>query len=298
MPTQSSSITRRAMLLAVSTALLVPAVGSSRTGRAGAEPVSLVRNGGFEQGVGERPFSWLVSVAEAEGASALWDDQVSHSGLRSVKLSTSTEYSSEPFNNWSQNIEEPLADKRVTVRGFVKGHDVQSAALWLQCFRRGYAVAVSSVMSSETAPLLGSFGWTEQEASVYVPQDTGLVVVRLVLVGTGTVWFDDITIEVAGPLADRGADEDQPAEASVAPGVQDSDVQAALEAIAEDNRRLRDVNETLSQQIEQLADRVRSLQSFLEQFQKSQPVPTDTALPFIIPPRNIPSRGSNTHRPR
>jgi len=252
---------------------------------------SLLRNGGFEDGDGDGPFSWLVSVVPAEGASSLWDDQVSHSGLRSVQLSTATRYTSEPYNNWSQNIGEPLGGKRVVVRGHVKGHNVESAALWLQCFQRGSAIPIAATASNDTQPLQGSFGWTEQEASLYVPQTTDLVVVRLALIGTGTVWFDDIVMEVVEREARQPPVPSQPTtERTAAPEADTAELAAALDSVAEENRKLREANEQLSRQIDQLADRVQSLQTFLEEMQAAGPVSTETSLPFIIPSRNIPSR--------
>jgi len=257
----------------------------------GTAVASLLQNGGFEDGGGGGPFSWLVSVVSAEGASSLWDDQVSRGGLRSVQLSTATRYTSEPYNNWSQNIGEPLGGKHVVVRGYVKGHNVENAVLWLQCFQRGSAIPIADTASNKMQPLHGSFGWTEQEASLYVPQSTDLVIVRLALIGTGTVWFDDIVMEIVEPETRQPPVPSRPSsEQTAAPEADTTELAAALESVAEQNRKLCEANEQLSRQIDQLAQRVQSLQTFLEEMQAAGPVSTETSLPFIIPPRNIPSR--------
>jgi len=291
MSSHTKRIERRAMLAFAAAAVIACVAGRCYADDVDATVVSLLRNGGFEDGVADRPFSWLVSVVPAEGASALWDDQVSRTGLRSVQLSTSTRYTSEPYNNWSQNISEPLGGKRVVVRGYVKGHNVENAALWLQCFQRGSAIPIATAASNETQPLQGSFGWTEREVSLYVPQTTDLVVVRLALIGTGTVWFDDVVVEVVEPEVRKPPGPSQPTtEQTAAPEAETAELAAALESVAEENRKLQTANEQLAGQIDHLADRVQSLQTFLEEIQAAGPVSIETSLPFIIPPRNIPSR--------
>jgi hypothetical protein len=287
---------RRAALGFAAAAVAICMAGWCCAASVDATVVSPLRNGGFEDGVGEGPFSWLVSVAQAEGALSLWDDEVSRSGLRSVQLSTSTEYASEPYNNWSQNVSEPLGGKRVTVRGFIKGHNVQDAVLWLQCFHRGSSIPIAAVASNETQPLQGNFGWTEREVSLYVPQASDLVVVRMALVGTGTVWFDDIVMEVVDPEAKEPPVPDKSVTKQTAePEDGPDELAVALESVAEENRKLRDANEQLAGQIDHLADRVQSLQTFLEEMQAAGAGSTETSLPFIIPPRNIPSRGGRSN---
>ncbi len=286
---------RAALVFAAAAVMVVCTAGWCYAASVDATVASPLRNGGFENGTGEGPVTWLSSVAPAEGASALWDDQVSLNGLRSIQLTTSTQYASEPYNNWSQNIGEPLGGKRVTVRGYVKGHSVQDAVLWLQCFHSGSSIPIAAVASNETQPLQGSFGWTEREVSLYVPQATDLVVLRLALVGTGTVWFDDIVMEVVDPEAEKppvpGKSTTEQTDESED---ETNELAVALKSIAEENRKLRDANEQLSRQIDHLADRVQSLQTFLEEMQAAGADSTQTSLPFIIPPRNIPSRGERS----
>ncbi len=271
-------------------AMLVYAARWSVAEDTGATPASLLRNGGFEDGLGERPFLWTVSIVPAEGASAVWDDKVSRSGLRSVQLSTATRYPSEPYNNWNQSVVRPLAGKDVTVRGFVKGHNVEGAALWLQCFQRGSTISLATAASNETQPLQGSFGWTEQEVSLRVPQGTDFIVVRLTLIGTGTVWFDDIVMEVVEQDGHEPPKEGAPDEQESDSVEQTGALTAALEAVAEENRKLRATNEQLSEQIDQLSERVEALQMVLEQLQASEQPTTEPGLPFTVPPRNIPAR--------
>lgn len=38
--------------------------------------------------------------------------------------------------------------------------------------------------------------WIQYNASVFVPNDTNSIIIRLVLTGTGKVWFDDVKLIV------------------------------------------------------------------------------------------------------
>lgn len=260
-------------------------------GMAGRTPdveANLLENGGFERGTNETPLAWAASVESADGAFSLWDSDVSHGGLRSVRLSTKVPYTGEPFNNWYQNIETPLGGRKLTLRGYIKGHDVQDAAVWLQCFQRGSPVPVAVATSNTNSSPTGDFGWTEQRVDIDVPQGTTLVVTRLVMVGTGTVWFDDISLAVSEPTPDVGATEPEvPA-----------DLNEKLEAIAEENKSLRQSYEKLSETIERLVARVQSLQDSIE-VNRTQSGSNEPAvgLPFIIPDRNIVGPPPSVNRP-
>jgi len=290
MRTPTAGLTLLTRLSIVALAAVAAVSGQCNGSDLETEAVSLVRNASFENGTGDMPFSWLVSIAPAEGASAAWDDKISYNGLRSVQLSTAEPYPTEPYNNWSQNIDVPLGGKRVTVSGYVKGRLVNDAALWLQCFQRGSATPIATVASNEMHPLQGDFGWTERQVSLYVPQGTDLVVVRLTLIGTGTVWFDDIVMEVEEPPVQKPQSAGVHSERESGSGARTAELADALETVAQENRKLRAANEQLSKQIDLLAERVKSLQTFLEESQTVKPPSTEKSVPFIVPPRNVPSR--------
>jgi hypothetical protein len=243
----------------------------------GAAETNLLENGGFERGAGDSVLGWTASVAPGVDAYSLWDGEVSHGGLRSVKLCTETPYPGEPFNNWYQNIEAPLDGKKIKLSGYIKGHEVQDAALWLQCFQRGSSVPVAVGTSHTNKSPVGDFGWTQQMVEVDVPQGTTLVVVRLMFVGTGTVWFDDVALDVS---ESKSSD-------AIRPIFRPEDGLASkLDAIAEENKSLRENYEKLTAKLDQLASDIGSLRESIEGKAKDAAAQSSRPAPFLIPDRS------------
>ena len=65
----------------------------------------------------------------------------------------------------------------------------------IQCWDKDYNI-IGFGSTEETTNINGTIDWTEYNAAVYVPENTQRIIVRLCLVGTGKVWFDDVTLVV------------------------------------------------------------------------------------------------------
>lgn len=163
---------------------------------AGEAAANLLVNGSFEELEGDRPVAWQAFVMPHENASGAVDSTVAHHGSRSVQLSTATPYDLEPYNNWSQNVEQPLAGRQLVARAYVRSVGAEGAALWVQCWRKNPWSVLKAATATSRQDTGDALAWRPVEVRLTVPQGTDYVTVRCVLKGTGTVWFDEVALEV------------------------------------------------------------------------------------------------------
>jgi len=154
---------------------------------------NLLANPGFEDLAGDRPVRWDHFVQPKPGATAELSDQA-HSGNYAVWLHTPTPYEKEPVNNWSQNIIADFGGATLHVSGFIRVEDAKEAALWLQMWRKKPWGVMGAESTSIHMPVYGSQDWQEVSMEVNVPKGTDFVTLRCVLLGTGSAWFDDISV--------------------------------------------------------------------------------------------------------
>ncbi len=158
-----------------------------------AEEGNLLANPGFEALVADQPARWDSFVQPKPGAVARLDDH-SHAGGYSVWLHTPMPYAKEPVNNWSQNIIADFGGETLRVSGFIRVADAKEAALWLQCWRKRPWGVLSATSTSTDMPVYGTADWQEVSMNVEIPKGTDFVTLRCVLLGTGSAWFDDISV--------------------------------------------------------------------------------------------------------
>jgi hypothetical protein len=163
---------------------------------------NLLANPGFEEAVNEQPASWDVYLLDPERSLARIDS-AAYAGERSVLLQNALPYDNEPYNNWSQNVLQPLGGKRLRAEASIRTETAGAAALWVQCWRKKPLRVLHLADSSLEAPVAGTSDW--QQVSVYftAPPETDFVTVRCVLTGSGTAWFDGVSLEIQpGETAD------------------------------------------------------------------------------------------------
>ncbi len=154
---------------------------------------NLLANAGFEELSADRPVRWDRFVQPKPGATAMLTDQA-HSGQYAVWLHTPTPYGKEPVNNWSQNILAELGGATLRVRGYIRVEDAKEAAIWLQSWRKKPWGVLGAESTSIDMPVYGTQDWQEVSMTVKVPDGTDFVTVRCVLLGTGSAWFDDLSV--------------------------------------------------------------------------------------------------------
>ncbi len=175
---------------------------------------NLLANPGFEELVVDRPARWDLFVLPQDGAFGRLDD-TAHAGKHAVMLHTPLPYKKDPMNNWSQNIIAGLGGQRLQISGYIRVEEATEAALWVQCWRKRPWGVLRAVSTSEDAAIYGTRDWERVEATLDVPPGTAFLMLRCVLKGVGTAWFDDIEVTVLSKDQDTEQDGD---EGAAAPG--------------------------------------------------------------------------------
>lgn len=154
---------------------------------------NLLANPGFEDLSADVPARWDHFVQPKPGAVAAVSD-AAHGGTYAVWLHTPTPYEKEPVNNWSQNILGGVGGDTVRVSGFIRVEDAKEAAIWLQMWRKRPWGVLGAETTSKDMPVYGTRDWQQVSMDVAVPEGTDFVTVRCVLLGTGSAWFDDLSV--------------------------------------------------------------------------------------------------------
>jgi uncharacterized protein (TIGR03067 family) len=151
-----------------------------------------LQNGGAEQAVDGEPVPWFAAQAPAEGL-RMWralDER--YSGQASLAIANEHEYTQTVHNNWTQTIWDPPTGEIVQFCAQVKTRDAEAVSLFAAC------IGESGFLGVGRSPRLdGTRDWTRIcTESMPVPPETKSIVVRAILTGTGTVWFDDLSLDV------------------------------------------------------------------------------------------------------
>ncbi len=152
-----------------------------------------VRNGGVEEGTGETPAGWRHD-AEDETHRALWSTENPHSGKRVLK--TVVAAGAEP--TWIATRQGGIhisGGSRYRLVAWVKADNVKGSVGWY------------IHVGNEKQPMLispmpvageGTYDWREVTAEFTAPAAANRADLGTVLRGTGTAWFDDVTLERLG----------------------------------------------------------------------------------------------------
>jgi hypothetical protein len=231
---------------------------------------SVIANPGFEEVEAGKPSRWSLFVMPQRGAEGRLDDE-SFDGHFSAMLHIPTEYEKDPANNWSQKVIRDVAGKELRASAYIKTDEATEAAIWIQCWRRSPVRILSTSTSSAECPVYGSADWTRVFLNVEAPEATSFVVLRCVLFGRGTAWFDEVRLEIEGTEEDESEDaaqdedEAEPRDEKTAADSSPTGIgDAVAEAMRETNRAMIDTNETLRAANEMLLEQVRSLQGQLD----------------------------------
>jgi len=235
---------------------------------------NLLKNPGFEQGNADRPDYWHLSLVEMEGARAVWDAEVSHQGQRAVMLANEKRYPREQYNNWSQNVLGIAEGREITVSGYITSEKVTEAALWIQCWAKTKRELLGFATTATVFPVRGTADWSLREASLEVPEGTGIVTVRCVVSGTGTAWFDDIRL--TEKVEPDESDEDNK-ELDEAEGLLIERLREANNILQESNKILTDTNRQLRYEIEELKRELAGLG-------RRKPADPPPGFPFLLSP--------------
>ena len=214
---------------------------------------NLLVNPGFESRDSEgMPRPWSLFIMPKKGAAGRLDSAAMH-GESSVMLHTSKAYETEPANNWSQVIITDASSKDMRLTGYIRTENATEAALWLQCFSKSPARVIAAQTTSLRTPVQGTNDWTPVEIKLKAPRDTDFLVVRCVLKGKGTAWFDSIELrfddEEPVPLEDLVPADDSADFEGWEQSDLGQDILTISESIQKSIRELESSNSVLIQQI-------------------------------------------------
>ncbi len=159
---------------------LVPDYLSARPG---------VANGSVELGTGDTPDGWSHDVADEEHCS-LWSTESPHSGKRCLKTIMAPGAESEWIASRQGGIH-IAGGARYRVEAWVRAEDVKGYAGW-------YLHVGNAQNSMLSAPMLkaggGTFGWKKVSYEFTAPAEANRLSLGTVLRGSGTAWFDDVSL--------------------------------------------------------------------------------------------------------
>ncbi|MBX7258253.1 MAG: hypothetical protein K1Y02_17960 [Candidatus Hydrogenedentes bacterium] len=239
-------------------------------------PQELLQNPSAEFLYHDAPEHWNVFVEPMQGAEGVPDTETACDGSYSLRLYNPMRYSVEPANNWSQNILQNLGGRTLKVRGSIKTERADEAAIWVQCYRKNPWKVMLQQSSGDTQPVRGTADWTPVELTVPVPQGTDFVVLRCVLKGMGTAWFDALSVIAEPPkepAADKPADTTDPPKTQVKmpesptveqPKPMEGGNDELQQRLQDSQAELRKMNDALRESNEALLRQVKAMQAELD----------------------------------
>jgi erythromycin esterase len=159
-----------------------------------------------------RPWGWFTATtfsitSAASSAVTVVDSTERHAGRRSLRITLPpADSTSAPPASQSLRLQVPAqfaAGRPVRVTGWIKTADLDGGArLSLEAWR-DYEVLAADSTAPETAwGAGGTTPWTRHQLQVFVDSTARFVVITAAGRGSGTAWFDDLTLEVDGTPVD------------------------------------------------------------------------------------------------
>lgn len=154
----------------------------------------VIADGGFEQG----GLAWELSAPPYDGAEVAIDSTAVHGGRYSLRVGGGREglvnTRMGPCQAFPGRL---LAGKRVRMKAWLKGDSLETTA-YLKLYATGPG---GRAQSPGTELYSGTFDWREGAIEWDVPHDADLVWAWVIkgVPAPGTLWVDDITLEVLGP---------------------------------------------------------------------------------------------------
>ncbi len=151
-------------------------------------------NGSVELGSGETPDGWKHDAADDQHQS-LWSTEGAHSGQRCLK----TVVAPGAEETWIAARQDGIhidAGARYRVEAWVRAEDVKGFTGWYLHIGN----AQNPMLSAPTlAAGQGTFDWKKVAHEFTAPDGANLLSLGTVLRGTGTAWFDDVSLTCLEP---------------------------------------------------------------------------------------------------
>ena len=158
------------------------------------KPTRSLINGDVEQGVGDTPAGWSHDQADDEHR-CLWSKESPQSGRRCLK----TVVAPKAEHSWIASRQSGIrivAGARYRLRAYVKAENVVGAAGWfIHVGNQEDSMLMGPVIRAGD----GTFDWKPIETEFTAPINADRATIGTVLRGTGTAWFDNLTLEQLSP---------------------------------------------------------------------------------------------------
>ncbi|HUG92910.1 MAG TPA: DUF4019 domain-containing protein [Planctomycetaceae bacterium] len=176
--------------------------------------VNLLDNGGFEERDEHgRPLGWTAVGDGVNGVSFGLDQEVKHGGTASAHVANSSDVN-EPWN-WRQAITENLPyGKTLRLSGWAKTKDAApGASVGVQVLDADGRL-ISFHTTQHSVNFAGSVDWKPFQLEFTVPESTAQIAILAMILGRGSVWFDDFELTVVEPPQPAEQPAARPAEAA------------------------------------------------------------------------------------
>lgn len=181
----------------------VPACILILAGGCGKEENLLIA-GDFEQvsELQKSPEGWFATVVPPlkEFVAFEWDDQVAHSGKRSVSLAIDASHPDDQVHyNWTAPVPACRPGGRYELSGWIKTENLTAPAfIMFQFWGEDKSSMVGFASTQGDYNVTGTSDWQQVGVVFTVPDDTGDVRIRAGIAAPdnrgGKVWFDDLRI--------------------------------------------------------------------------------------------------------
>lgn len=143
------------------------------------------------------PGEWRLLSTPPGAFAAEVDRTVAHGGQASGRLWSERAGPSD-FGSLMQTIRaDEHVGRRVRLSARVRTRGIgDEAGLWMRVDGEGTRLAFDNM---ETRPVTGDVDWAEHEVVLDVPRGSAGILFGVWMHGTGSVWIDDVRLEVVGP---------------------------------------------------------------------------------------------------
>ncbi|MCS6858866.1 MAG: DUF6067 family protein [Abditibacteriales bacterium] len=149
-----------------------------------------VRNGSVEEGTGDTPFGWRHDEPDAQHQT-FWVAEHPRSGKRCLKTVVADGAEPTWIATRQMNIR-VIGGARYVLRAWVRAENVRGYAGWyVHVGNAQDPMRLNRVFNAGG----GSYDWKEIVAEFTAPPDANVASLGTVLWGSGTAWFDDVSLE-------------------------------------------------------------------------------------------------------
>ncbi|WP_345241991.1 S41 family peptidase [Nibrella saemangeumensis] len=147
------------------------------------------------------PADWFLMGAEA-GYTVSLDSSVRYQGRYALRIQSGANYQRQAFKAVGLTIPARYAGKQIELTGYVKTSQVANgwAGLWLRIDGPDFPLAFDNM---ENRGVKGTTDWTRYSIKLNLANAAQRIVLGGLLSGSGTAWFDDLTIRINGSDLDN-----------------------------------------------------------------------------------------------